>query len=152
MGWIYNGEELLKANKAQQDAERAYNSQQNLNAFLANPTGIPTIALTGVALVGGYVIGPQIKLFIMGILSLPEDIAEAIENGVKTGMEELKGGAEEVLTPVDQTVIEVKDCIEQAKIETFLVGRVWLPASIPKYWACMLRKGYSRHQADKLLP
>jgi len=47
MGWIYNGEELLKANKAQQDAVAAYQTQESIKAFIGNPN-VPVVIGGGV--------------------------------------------------------------------------------------------------------
>jgi len=47
MGWIYNGEELLKANKAQQDAAGAYQNQEYIKAFIGNPN-VPVVIGGGV--------------------------------------------------------------------------------------------------------
>jgi len=47
MGWIYNGKELLKANKAQQDAVGAYQNQESIKAFIGNPN-VPVVIGGGV--------------------------------------------------------------------------------------------------------
>lgn len=153
MGWIYNGEELLKADKKQKNAEQAYNSQQNINAFLANPTGIPTLAVGALALLGGYVIGPHIKLFIMSFLSLPEDVKTAIDAGVQAGVDAAEGTVEAILKPVKDAAADVNDCYEKSKVRLGYIGpKVWFPpTSFPLYVVCMLKKGYTAAQARNLL-
>ena len=63
MGWIYNGTDFIKANKAQLKAYDKYNNFQLGKAALSEPYTIPAIALAGAAAAGVVTVGTLGALF-----------------------------------------------------------------------------------------
>ena len=53
MGWIYNGAEFVKANKAQQKAYDDFKRHELVISGLAQPYTIPTVGALSAALIGG---------------------------------------------------------------------------------------------------
>jgi len=63
MGWIYNGTEFIKANKAQRAAFEKYNNLELIKTGLAEQYTVPTVALVGASLAGVVTIGSLAALF-----------------------------------------------------------------------------------------
>jgi len=89
MGWIYNGTDFIKANKAQLKAYEKYHNFQLIKTGLAEPFTVPAI-VTGISLAAGVVtIGSFAALFwgpakaivdkaVEDIKDLPGEIKDAI--------------------------------------------------------------------------
>lgn len=53
MGWIFNGSEFIKANKAQQKAEDDFKRHKLVEGTMAQPFALPSIAVLAAVLIGG---------------------------------------------------------------------------------------------------
>jgi len=89
MGWIYNGTEFIKANKAQRQAYDKYLQHELIKEGLAEPYTVPAIALIGASLAGVVTVGSLGVLFwgpakdivdqaVEDIKDLPGEIKDAI--------------------------------------------------------------------------
>ena len=93
MGWIYNGTEFIKANKAQLKAYDKHNNFLLAEATLSEPFTVPAIALAGAAVAGVVTVGTLGALFwgpakdivdqaVEDIKDLPGEIKEAVVKAI----------------------------------------------------------------------
>ena len=140
MGWIYNGSEFIKADKAQKKAFTQYQYDLTIREALAQPFALPTLAAVGFTLAG---IPLGIKLF-------------------KSAEQTLQDALDAALLIIDQKIVtptkparalaeDIKDCIEASRVSTPF-GEIWIPLiSGPKFSACALAKGFSKTEAAEFL-
>jgi len=140
MGWIYNGTEFIKADKAQ---KRAYTQHQyaiTVREALAQPYALPTLAFTGFTLAG---IPLGIKLF----KSAEETLSDALEAAEKIFEDKIITPTKPVLALAE----DIRDCIMASRVSTPF-GEIWIPLiSGPKFSACALAKGFSKTEAAEFL-
>ena len=140
MGWIYNGSEFIKADKAQKKAFAQYQYDLTIREALAQPFALPTLAAAGFTLAG---IPLGIKLF-----KTAEDTLQAASDVA------LKIIDEKIVTPTKPAralAEDIKDCIEASRVSTPF-GEIWIPLiSGPKFSACALAKGFSKTEAAEFL-
>jgi len=100
MGWIYNGEELLKANKAQQDAVGAYQTQEYVKTFIGNPN-VPVVIGGGALIYFAVQFSESVLDWIRVLIPDLRDMADAewekVKKDVKTMVNPLN-----YLTSVDE--------------------------------------------------
>jgi len=118
-----------------------------LHTLLKNPTGPPTIAATGLIILGGVVVLPALKWFWTSLTGTLDDIKKAIDDAVQEGIEKLQDTAEAIVAPVVDVIDTTEKCYEDAKVAGFFVPGI----SSARYTACMLRKGFSSKQSSTLL-
>ena len=93
MGWIYNGTEFIKANKAQLKAYDKHKNHLLAEATLSEPFTVPAIALAGAAAVGLVTVGTLGAIFwgpardivdeaIQDVKDLPGEIKEAVVKAI----------------------------------------------------------------------
>lgn len=140
MGWIYNGSEFIKADKAQKKAFTQYQYDLTIREALAQPAALPTLAFIGFTLAG---IPLGIKLF----RTAAETLADAKEAAEKLY-------EEKIITPTKPVVAlaeDIKDCIDAGRI-SFPWGKMWIPGiSESLFVACALAKGFSKTEAAEFL-
>jgi len=93
MGWIYNGEELLKANKAQQDAVGAYQTQESIKAFIGNPN-VPVV-------IGGGVLVYFAVQFTEAVLEWIRILIPELRNLGKDEWEKVKSDVKKMVNPLN---------------------------------------------------
>jgi len=88
MGWIFNGSEFIKANKAQQKAYDDFKRHELAEGTLAQPFAIPTLGVLAGVLVGGLTITGIIAVLFGPAKdaagNVKEWTAEKVENIKKT--------------------------------------------------------------------
>lgn len=122
-------------------------SEVMLHTLLKNPTGPPTIAATGLILLGGVVVLPALKWFFASLTGTLAEIQKAIDDAVRAGIEKLEDTAEAIVAPVVDTVDATQECYEGAKVLGIFVPGV----SSARFSACMALKGFSSKQSSTLL-
>jgi len=146
MGWIYNGTEFIKANKAQLRAYDKYQNHQLVEEALSEPYTVPAIALAGAAAAGVVTVGTLGALFwgpaknivdqaVEDIKDLPGEIKDAIivaidDAGVSTA-EQPKFTSDAYIClkthPATITVLgqKVKDPLRSLKILNCMRKKGW---------------------------
>jgi len=147
VGWIYNGSEFIKADKAQQTAYNKYNQQQLIKEGLAEPYTVPALALVGASLVGVVSIGSLAALFwgpfketvdegIATVGAIPGEIKAVI---VQTLDDAGVSGAEQSKYETDLIA-----CVRAHPVHITLLGqRIKDPTRGAKVLLCMTRKGWA---------
>jgi len=93
MGWIYNGADFIKANKAQRQAYDKHQQHQLIKEGLSEPFTIPAIAIAGAAAAGVLTAGSLAALFwgpakdivdkaVEDLKDLPGEIKEAVVKAI----------------------------------------------------------------------
>jgi len=147
MGWIYNGTEFIKANKAQRRAYDKYLQHELIKEGLAEPFTVPALALVGASLVGVVSVGSLAALFwgpfkdavdegIAAVGDLPGEIKAVV---VQTLDDAGVSGAEQSKYETDLLA-----CVKAHPVHiTFLGQRIKDPTRGAKVLLCMTRKGWA---------
>ena len=147
MGWIYNGSEFIKANKAQRDAFNKYNQHELIKEGLAEPYTVPALALVGASLVGVVSIGSLAALFwgpfkdevdaaVAAVGALPGEIKAVV---VQTLDDAGVSRAEQSKYETDLLA-----CVKAHPVHITLLGqRIKDPTRGAKVLLCMTRKGWA---------
>jgi len=149
MGWIYNGTEFIKANKAQLKAYDKHNNFLLAEATLSEPFTVPAIALAGAAVAGVVTVG-TLGAFFWGPA---KDIVDQAVEDIKDLPGEIK---EAIIVAIDDAGVSTA---EQPKFTSDAVRCLQAhPARMDVPWArnvkdplrglkilnCMRKKGWSR--------
>jgi len=147
MGWIYNGSEFIKANKAQRDAFNKYNQHELIKEGLAEPYTVPALALVGASLVGVVSIGSLAALF-WG------PFKDAVDEGIQT-IGDIPGEIKAVIvqtlddagvSKAEQSKYETDllACVRSHPVHITLLGqKIKDPTRGAKVLLCMTRKGWA---------
>ena len=147
MGWIYNGVEFIKANKAQRQAYDKYNHFQLGQTALAEPFALPTLAATVGVLAGTITIGS-----FAAVLWGP---AKTIVDEAVQDLKDLPGEVKDaIIVAIDEAGVSVAEqpkftqdalnCLRAHPKDTVIFGRK-VPDLLraPKILNCMRKKGWA---------
>jgi len=147
MGWIYNGTEFIKANKAQRQAYEKYNNFQLIKEGLAEPFTVPAIALLGASLAGVVTVGSLGAIF----WGPAKDIVDQAVEDIKDLPGEIKDA---IVVAIDEAGISTAEqpkflsdslkCLQaHPKTITILGRKVIDPLRGLKITICMSKKGWA---------
>jgi len=147
MGWIYNGAEFIKANKAQRQAYDKYQQHLLIKEGLAEPFTIPAIALAGAAAAGVLTVGSLAALFWGPVKDIVEEGIETvgeIPGKIKTIIIETveEAGVSREETP--KFLSDATACLRVHPAHTVILGQK-VPDFLRgfKLAACMTKKGWA---------
>ena len=141
MGWIFNGSDFVKANKAQREAFNKVERDNTIKTFFSNPLIFPTIAL----FVAGGFLGLKLLDWINALTlpSLPELPDFPSTADISQELQEDPGYI--ILLPLDRSRFE-QDMVNCAASIPGTIGQAPFVTSNPlrgaQMAACMLKKGW----------